>query len=512
MPSLALVTSGLPILAIALPWLNPFASGPFPPTLQWVASLASTGIVLGWMALVRPEPARTWLAQVCAIGILLAALVSSVLGVVQYVGVSDSFQPWVNSTSIGYAFANLRQRNQFATLCNMGLACLLWWQVRGRGVDGLMAVVLGLGNATSSSRTGLVQLLALWLCLWLWRIPSAGPEVKGMQRRSATLLLLATLSFGVSLWLLPRLVGLDPLSHGLLARIGGDGAQCNSRMALWGNVLHLIAQKPWTGWGWGELGYAHYITLQPGLRFCEILDNAHNLPLQLAVELGLPVTFLVGLFLLALVWQGKAWRETHAALRVAWAVLAMILLHSLLEYPLWYGPFLMAAAFCLALVWPWRWPAVQAGPGSTGARSKPVWLLLLAAISLVGFAGYMAWEYQRVGQIYLPLSERAEGFQHDTLRKLQGAAIFRRYVQYAEVTTTTVKPENAARVHQLALSLLHFSAEPRIVEKLLDSAQLLGLADEVTLHSERYRAAFPVEYERWRADQLDDEPTGLSPK
>ncbi len=34
---------------------------------------------------------------------------------------------------------------------------------------------------------------------------------------------------------------------------------------------------------------------------------------------------------------------------MAWGVLAIILLHSLLEYPLWYGPFQMALCQCVGL-------------------------------------------------------------------------------------------------------------------------------------------------------------------
>ena len=36
---------------------------------------------------------------------------------------------------------------------------------------------------------------------------------------------------------------------------------------------------------------------------------------------------------------------------MAWAVLAVIGLHSLLEYPLWYGPFQIAFGLCLAWLW-----------------------------------------------------------------------------------------------------------------------------------------------------------------
>ncbi len=70
-------------------------------------------------------------------------------------------------------------------------------------------------------------------------------------------------------------------------------------------MLHLIAQKPWLGWGWGELDYAHYMTLFPGVRFCVLLDNAHNLPLHLAVELGVPVAALLCFAVLAWVWKAR---------------------------------------------------------------------------------------------------------------------------------------------------------------------------------------------------------------
>jgi len=104
------------------------------------------------------------------------------------------------------------------------------------------------------------------------------------------------------------------------------------------------------GWGWGELDYAHFITLYPGARFCEILDNAHNLPLHLAVELGMPLTLA---FFGAVVWwvmRARPWAETDASRQLAWVVLLLIGVHSLLEYPLWYGPFQLAVVLCLLML------------------------------------------------------------------------------------------------------------------------------------------------------------------
>ena len=158
-------------LAIAAPWLNPFASGPSPPVQQWLFTGLCAAVLLLWLALQQPE--RGELARATASGWLLAALASSAIGLVQYFGAADAFAPWVNGTGAGEAFANLRQRNQFATLTSIGLTALLWWQAQGpisatesvghaRHAGLLfMAALLALGNAASSSRTGMVQLLLL---------------------------------------------------------------------------------------------------------------------------------------------------------------------------------------------------------------------------------------------------------------------------------------------------------------------------------------------------------------
>jgi hypothetical protein len=75
--------------------------------------------------------------------------------------------------------------------------------------------------------------------------------------------------------------------------------------------------------------------------------------------------------------------------------------------------------------------------------------------------------------------------------------LFRNQVQFAELTTTPVTAENAAQLCDQALQLLHFSPEPRVVEKLIESAVLLGRDDEAAYYLARYRAAFPEAHARY---------------
>ena len=275
-------------------------------------------------------------------------------------------------------------------------------------------------------------------------------------------------------------------------------------MCLWRNVLYLIAQKPLWGWGTGELDFAHFMTLYPaalaGPRFCDILDNAHNLPLHLAVELGVPFAAVACAFVLWLVLRTKPWREADPTRQMAWAVLAVIGLHSLLEYPLWYGPFQIAAGLCVWLLWRNPGAARVLPLNFMSFRSvAPVWTAWTASV-LIAVCAYAAWDYWRISQLYLLPAQRSSIYRDNTLDKLRGSWLFSNQVQFAELTTTSTTADNSVQVLEQALQLLHFSPEPRVIEKLIESAVLLGRDDEAAYFLVRYRAAFPEAHARWAAE------------
>lgn len=435
---------------------------------------------------------------------LLAGVLSSAIALLQYFGATSFFEPWVNLTKLGEAFANLRQRNQFATLTNMALAALIWFAVgkrfahrapgRAQGLAiflPLLGCALAVGNAASQSRTGMAQLgLVCALCLlWgLWRLAIV-----------RNLLMATVISYAVATFLLPLLGGFDLSIFGMAARLRTGDLPCGSRLTLWSNVLHLIAQKPLLGWGWGELDYAHYISLYDEPRFCEILDNAHNLPLHLAVELGVPAALLIcGGFMCWAVRQ-KPWAELDATRQLAWSVLAVVLLHSMLEYPLWYGPFQVAFWISIGLLWrsaPVTKVVLQGIKKLLNSRVNKG-LNTFFAVAMMVFTGYAAWDYHRVSQIYLPLELRASAYRTDTLNKIRSSWLFADQVQFAELLTTPLTPANAEWTFNTATHLLHYSPEPRVIEKLIESAVMLKQDAAALLQMRRYRAAFPVAYAHW---------------
>jgi hypothetical protein len=284
----------------------------------------------------------------------------------------------------------------------------------------------------------------------------------------------------------------------LWGRIGG-GEACSSRFVLWSNVLHLIAQKPLLGWGWGELDYAHFVTLYPGERFCDILDNAHNLPLHLAVELGVPAAVAVCGGFAWWVLRRRPWRETDDRRRLAWALLAVVLLHSLLEYPLWYGPFQIVLGASLG--WLFAPTSEQGQAPMQVSLAAPTLPALAVAAALLAGVAYAGWDYARVSQIYLPPEQRRAPWRQDALGAAQRSWLFAAQARFAELTLASLTRENAEWMHARAQEVLHYSPEPRVVERLIESASMTGRLDEAVLTLARFRAAFPRDYAAWQAQQ-----------
>ncbi len=426
---------------------------------------------------------------------LLAAVLTAGIGLVQFFGLAHDLAPWINTTRLGEAFGNLRQKNQFASLMSIGLLALLCAAGGSAGAArarALGVVLLVVASAASASRTGLLQIAVIVVSVAFWRA-----EEKTSRLRLAAL---ALGTYAVAAWALPlalkAVAGVDAnsIADRLTTELG-----CSSRTVLWSNVLDLIAQKPWFGWGWGELDYAHYSNLYSGERFCDILDNAHNLPLHLAVELGVPFAMGVCGAIAWLVWRGRPWREADPTRQLAWGVLAVIGVHSLVEYPLWYGPFQMAVGLCIWMLW--THPPVKGAvdvdlePNTT---KVPV-IRSLLAIMLIAFVGYAGWDYHRISQLYLPPDQRAAAYRADALGQARQSWLFHNQVAFAELTLTPLTRDNAAPVNAMATQLLHYSPEPRVIEKVIESAVLLQRDDEALWHLARYRAAFPKEHAAWVA-------------
>jgi hypothetical protein len=412
-----------------------------------------------------------------------AALISSGIGLLQYFDLASWLSPLIHVPDhMGEAMANLRQRNQLATLTAIGMIAVLWWDRHGLKRPHAVGMLawLALGNAATNSRTGLLQMLLLTgLVIWWSRAGQNKPD-----RLSWPLALAGLGMYAMSIWTLPQLLsmtaGLDSLNA--LSRLGNDDG-CGSRKILWRNVIDLIAQKPWSGWGWGELKYAHYITAYSGERFCSILGNAHNGPLHLAFVFGVPIAVLIMLVLLGLVIKLRPWRSSQMQHQLAWGVLAVIGLHSMLEFPLWYGPFQMAVLLCIVLLWP-----------QIDNRSQTIKdVLRHTGIVTVAATAFIATDYARVRQVFIPASQRWNIWPSDVLTLAKSSLLFGTTADFAAFVLTPITPDNAALMLQVGENMLHYSPEPQVIRKVIQAARMVGDVASAERHHALLKAAFPQE-------------------
>ncbi|HLL17415.1 MAG TPA: Wzy polymerase domain-containing protein, partial [Rubrivivax sp.] len=269
---------------------------------------------------------------------------------------------WLAASGLpGRAVGNLRQPNHLSSLLLWGCIAVIALHELGRLRRAFAAVLLGafvFAVVLTASRTGLVSvaLLALW-----------GVVDRRLSRPARLLLLAAPVLYALSWWLMVLWADVSEHSFGGSQRIA-EGDVSSSRFAIWRDTLALIRLHPWTGVGLGEFNFAWTLTPFPD-RPTAFFDHTHNLPLQLLVELGLPLGGAVlGLLGWAL-WRGfrQAWTEQPPARSIAqrcsMLMVLMIGLHSLLEYPLWYSYFLLPAA------WAWGF-ALQPGQADSSVEDE----------------------------------------------------------------------------------------------------------------------------------------------
>jgi len=320
------------------------------------------------------------------------------LGSLQVFASQSTGGDWISqASSPGRATANLRQPNHLASLLLWSLIAAIWLaEARAvpRRIAQGMFVLLVFGVVLTASRTGIVGvlLLAAWSLLDKRLTASSRVLLAGAPVVYALcwLALAAWARFG------------DQVFIGQ-ARLTGDGDLSSQRFAIWSNTLELIARYPWFGVGFGEFNFAWTLTPFPD-RPRQFFDHAHNLPLHLIAELGIPLGALVLALLAYALWRAfAASREATGleaiTLRCAFMMVLMMALHSQLEYPLWYAYFLLPTAlvFGLCLGGPARAAFAEEKPSRP--RTRP---LLIAGL-LVMLGGFVAiYDYMKVVAIFAP--------------------------------------------------------------------------------------------------------------
>lgn len=441
-----------------------------------VALAAWVGLALGASAW-RDER----IAHAVVGGLVLGLALNFVSAWLQFFRWEPHLYPWFTLNGSNRIYGNLRQANHLATLFVAGLA-LLWGAAARRALtDGkiiVLVVCACLVIAMTGSRTGLLEVIGVAAFALCWR-RSVSPRVAAVF--IGTPLLVIVCSLGASSWA-QHLEG-----ERVSVTDRTDGYTGSMRLLHWTAALDLIRAEPFLGVGWREFRHARF-ELRPQDSTIEVVENAHNTPLHLAVELGIPAALLiivpVGLF----VARHKPWRAVEPRQQAAWLVLCALLLHSMLEHPLWYMNFLFLGAMAAGLVM-----AKDEGRNDLVPMPKVLgWVqivLLLAAMV----------DYDKVSAPY----GRTLFNWGDTLalrlEAAQKSVLFGLYADRALLTQVVVTPENHESAAHLADRLMHYAPDPPMLNVRLLAYCAGNDMSTVAATLRPYRLAYPAHFANFRA-------------
>ena len=481
--------AALALLMAAIFWSWGPGGLPASLALSALGTLAATVLIaIGGAGARRGTEAADLFATFCWAW-LAAGLLNVAIAAVQVFWPDLADGDWIAVSSIpGRAVGNLRQPNHLSSLllwsCIATVALLqmrrlaLRWAAPGLAVL-IFAVVL------TASRTGLlsVGLLALW-----------GLVDRRLDRPVRGLLLCAPLLYAAAWFGMAEWAKLSAHSFGGTQRLAETDIS-GSRFGIWANTLDLIRAHPWAGVGFGEFNFAWTLTPFPG-RPVAFFDHTHNLPLQLAVELGLPLASLVLGLLLWGLWLGarralRAPGDLGTAQRSAMLMVLMIGLHSLLEYPLWYAYFLLPTA--------WAWGFALQGEESPGEnetrapelRSPRSALPAIGGLLLVLGAMLSVLDYARVAAIFSAQSD--EQPLAARIGNGQRSVFFSHHADYAALTSGLA----GANSQQALAGAAHYLLDTRLM-----MAWARALAEEGQLDHARYLAARLREFDKTDAEDF----------
>ncbi|MDE2369832.1 MAG: O-antigen ligase C-terminal domain-containing protein [Burkholderiales bacterium] len=465
--------------AVAQSWL--FGALAAPLALSAIATLAAAAVVAAGGCGVRAD-AEDVFAAFCW-GWVVAGGFSVAIAAIQVFAPGIPDGEWLAISGIaGRAVGNLRQPNHLSSLllwsCIAVIGLLELGRLGPRATRWAAALMAAFVFAVvlSASRTGLVSVLML--ALW-------GALDRRLSRPARRILIGAPLAYALAWFAMAGWATLSQHAFGGEARLAETDIS-SSRFGIWRDTLALIRMYPWTGVGWGEFNLAWTLTPFPH-RPTAFFDHTHNLLLQFAVELGLPMAaLLTALLVWALLRAAlQAWATPGglgAARRCAVLMVLMIAVHSQLEYPLWYSYFLLPTAWALGFALQGRGAAVPALPSR---------LLAVAALVVIGATALSLLDYRRVTLIFdesagaTPLEARIASGQR--------SLFFGHHADYAAVTTGVKIPGNTHGFDRA----VHYLLDTRLMiawAEALNRSGRVDLARDLAARLREFRKSDAAEF------------------
>ena len=312
--------------------------------MLWAALLIMLGRAL------RERFGLALLATVLAGFLLLGSELNALAGILQHYRWHTFLDSVITSKNSVAIYGNMAQPNHYANYIAMGLVSLGLLRVYMRSWQVVLLVApLLFVMVLSGSRSSWLYLLSMAVLAYLWQ--RREPSCRHLLNYSLLLLL----GFGL-MHLVVQIPWLAAESSGVtttMQRLTATDNTGSIRLYLWHEAWLIFSQFPLLGAGLGQFAWQHF-QLGPVLQATNITglyNNAHNLVMQMAAEMGLAGLVILFGTLGMWLWQGIRAQLSIAHWSVAhwwgYTILLVLGIHSMLEYPLWYAYFMGIAAILL---------------------------------------------------------------------------------------------------------------------------------------------------------------------
>lgn len=352
--------------------------------------LSVTAMVLGYRSAKRQDEYLPAMAGT----VLAAAVASAFISLVQAFGLGADSAWIAGMPYLTRPGANLGQPNQLATLLLMGIASVVFLcesRKFGPVPSALVVFLLITSLAATESRAGALgfAVLAVWFFF-----KQETTAVKFDVWFAATVAIAYLCLF--RMW--PQWIAefFQPTGNTLATVVAATNTVASNtatndtvaynRWIIWPQLVQAILLRPWFGWGVGQVSVAHNAVADV-YPVSEPYAYAHNIVLDLAVGIGLPLSLL--LVLLVSVWVR---RRFHSAKQLKpWycvALMVPVAVHSLVEFPFAYAYFLVPVMFVLG--------ALEAELGSKSVLQFSAKSLVAGLVISTGVLIWLAIEYVRI--------------------------------------------------------------------------------------------------------------------
>ncbi|TCB60674.1 PglL family O-oligosaccharyltransferase [Acinetobacter terrae] len=282
-----------------------------------------------------------------SIVLLLCGTLTGIIAICQWLTLDAYIPGMVDMQRAVRPYANFAQPNNMATFLLMSLlACLYLYEKKKVYTKWLIPAVsiMLMSLALSQSRTS-------WVACAFILVYLAYQQFKGyIHIKWYYLAAWLTVFLGLVLMLpvigsyLTQLLDIQIKAVDVARRATGD----MSRLAIWQQMLHAIADRPWFGYGWNQTSVA-YTLVSDHFQGPVWVRSAHNFILDFILWNGL----IIGMPFLAYFgyWGYQLNKHVNSVESVIGILMiGAVLIHSMLEFPQYYAYFLLPVGFIVGLV------------------------------------------------------------------------------------------------------------------------------------------------------------------